>query len=274
MVSQQRREATRSINLTINVVAVVHRLKSRVSGLSTDRSLLGSNSCLRLEPKTVRGLQKGLGRVPSHGQKQLQQSLNRVRKRRKVDRHSLNLQVSSKRDLQEYVELRALSYRLYGSLLTKFSSVFRALDSISPPGNALSAVCSDNKLFLQSGILNFEACTFEEAVHLLILVHRGIKVLDAVRAQFDDTFLIALGKEIDLNIDEIFIANYEHLLLWLQGQLLETLTRKVIEALIVSGFDKTQHKLLDWFSEFPDNHRPLSTTWPWSIKPSLAVIWG
>ena len=30
----------------------------------------------------------------------------------------------------------------------------------------------------------------------------------------------------------------------------------------------------DWFSEYARNHRPLSTTWPWSIRPSLAVIWG
>ena len=30
----------------------------------------------------------------------------------------------------------------------------------------------------------------------------------------------------------------------------------------------------DWFSEYAQNQRPLSTTWPWSIKPSLAVIWG
>ena len=30
----------------------------------------------------------------------------------------------------------------------------------------------------------------------------------------------------------------------------------------------------DWFTEYARNQRPLSTTWPWSIKPSLAVIWG
>ncbi|KAF2220839.1 hypothetical protein BDZ85DRAFT_301981 [Elsinoe ampelina] len=30
----------------------------------------------------------------------------------------------------------------------------------------------------------------------------------------------------------------------------------------------------DWYSIFPDARHPLSTTWPWSIKPSLAVIWG
>jgi hypothetical protein len=29
-----------------------------------------------------------------------------------------------------------------------------------------------------------------------------------------------------------------------------------------------------WFSEFPAGRRPVSTTWPWTIKPALAVLWG
>ena len=29
-----------------------------------------------------------------------------------------------------------------------------------------------------------------------------------------------------------------------------------------------------WFAEWPNCHRPLSTTWPWNIKPSLLVLWG
>lgn len=30
----------------------------------------------------------------------------------------------------------------------------------------------------------------------------------------------------------------------------------------------------EWFAEWPNGHRPLSTTWPWNIKPSLLVLWG
>jgi hypothetical protein len=30
----------------------------------------------------------------------------------------------------------------------------------------------------------------------------------------------------------------------------------------------------DYFSEWPGGRRPLSTTWPWNVKPSLLVIWG
>jgi hypothetical protein len=29
-----------------------------------------------------------------------------------------------------------------------------------------------------------------------------------------------------------------------------------------------------WFFEWPNGRRPLSSTWPWNIKPSLVVLWG
>ena len=29
-----------------------------------------------------------------------------------------------------------------------------------------------------------------------------------------------------------------------------------------------------WCAEFANNLRPVSTTWPWNIRPSLAVLWG
>jgi hypothetical protein len=162
-------------------------------------------------------------------------------------------------------------------MLSSRDSVLQSLDSngnISPADNALSAVCSDDKRFLQTDTPNFEACSLDETVQSLVLVHEAINVLYAARTQYDDQFIITQGLEIGLDIDESFIANYEHLLLRLQSQLVETLTRKVIEALLENNLDKTQRKLLNWFTEFPDNRHPQSTTWPWSIKPSLAVLWG
>jgi hypothetical protein len=155
--------------------------------------------------------------------------------------------------------------------------ILRTLDShgaISCGNRQLSAVCSDDTLFLRTGRFSFGAYPLNDRIHSLLLVREALNILRAARAEKDDSFLFAQGIEIGLVIDELFIANYEHLLLRLQSQLVESLTRKAIEALIQNDLNKTQRKLLAWFSEFAHSRRPLSTTWPWSIKPSLAVLWG
>lgn len=143
------------------------------------------------------------------------------------------------------------------------------------PNNALSAIAANDKLFIErNSDPNFDSLSLKELVRYLFLVHDAIGVLYCARSQHDDQWLICQGNEIGLIIDESFIANYEHLLLSLRRQLIDALARKVIEALLEGGHDKKQRKLLSWFAEFPNNHRPLSTTWPWAIKPSLAVLWG
>ena len=101
-------------------------------------------------------------------------------------------------------------------------------------------------------------------------------MLREVRRAHDDQFLIDKGRDFGLNIDEKFIANYLHILLFLQGKLLETLARKVVESLLENDLDKRQRRLLNWLAsstEHPDDKHLLSTTWPWSLKPSLAVLW-
>jgi hypothetical protein len=41
---------------------------------------------------------------------------------------------------------------------------------------------------------------------------------------------------------------------------------------------RQSHKILslrdDYFSEWPGIRKPLGSTWPWNIKPSLVVLWG
>ena len=148
-------------------------------------------------------------------------------------------------------------------------------ESFKHSDNPLSAVASDDKLFLSRNTeLTFDKFSLEEVVGQMALVHDAVDVLYRARCEYDDQWLISQGQEIGINIDEAFIANYEHLLLQLLAQLVDALTRKVIEALISGGQDKKQRKLLSWFAEYPNNCHPLSTTWPWSIKPSLAVLWG
>lgn len=79
---------------------------------------------------------------------------------------------------------------------------------------------------------------------------------------------------------EKFIANLDHIL--------RCLRQAALEALIYHGMKKLREdvrqwhqywlrdRALDhgWFSEWPGSRRPLSTTWPWNIRPSLVVLWG
>lgn len=113
MAIKQRRR-TASIYLTFKVIQLVNRLKSRVSGLSARQSPLGSKSCLGLESKALRSLQKGLARVSPHGERQLHDATNRIRKVRKTVKPKLRLQTpnrhnplnrnTSGEDVQQYVK--------------------------------------------------------------------------------------------------------------------------------------------------------------------------
>ena len=93
---------------------------------------------------------------------------------------------------------------------------------------------------------------------------------------------------------EKLAANLEHMLLCLQQATLQAIIRHCLGPLEVEIHDWRLewrwHWLLEkrfhdgwfygkrlkdeWFSEWPGGRRPLSTTWPWNIKPSLVVLWG
>jgi hypothetical protein len=137
----------------------------------------------------------------------------------------------------------------------------------------LSAVAGDDKLLVkQKTDVNFETCCLDEVAQLLIAVHDAIDMLQRCRTQFDDEWLVAQGHSAGINFDAVFLANYEHLLMRLQSQLVTALSRKALDLLLLGGYDKKQHRLLSWFTEFSDKPRPLSTSL--DIKPSLAVLWG
>ncbi|KAF2659643.1 hypothetical protein K491DRAFT_650652 [Lophiostoma macrostomum CBS 122681] len=266
-IHQQRPRA--SIYVTYKVIQIVNQLrrclKPRVSGLSTKDSLLGSKSCLGLDSKALRNVQRVVSQASPDGRKQWHHS-NRIAKNSKSTRPALTVStpgghVSANPNASADEVQRAL----------------RSLDedgNISPPNNALSSVCADEKRFWKGAKLNFEPCSLKERIQLLGLVVETIRILTIARSKNDDQFIIDQGHAMGLNIDEVFIANYEHLLMQLQSQLMQALADKVVETLLENNLDKRQRKLLLWFTEFPDNRRPLSTTWPWSIKPSLAVLWG
>ena len=83
----------------------------------------------------------------------------------------------------------------------------------------------------------------------------------------------------ELTCDKL-IADLQHILWSLQQSSLEAVIRyylDLVEADVLHWSTYWQYsKRIDeeWFAEWPNSHRPLSTTWPWNIKPSLLVLWG
>jgi hypothetical protein len=136
-------------------------------------------------------------------------------------------------------------------------------------------VASNSELFLKhSNAPIFEGYSLNQIIQLLVTVREALGTFAACRLQYGDDWLTAQGVHLGLDIDELFIANYEHLLLRLQAELTHALARKALEELLRGGHDKRQRKLLSCLSEFADKPMPLSTSFPWTIKPSLAVLWG
>ncbi|KAH4065921.1 hypothetical protein HBH69_094040 [Parastagonospora nodorum] len=143
------------------------------------------------------------------------------------------------------------------------------------PAHALVAVAGNNKLFLKHhNATIIEGCSLNQTIQLLVAVREALCTFAACRSQYGDDWLLIQSLGIGLDIDDTFIANYEHLLLQLQAELVQVLARKALEELLRGGHDKRQRKLLAWFTEFAEKPRPLSTTFPWTIKASLAVLWG
>ena len=72
-----------------------------------------------------------------------------------------------------------------------------------------------------------------------------------------------------------------HHLLWsLQTAALKAIIHrflKIVEVHTLHSHVRWQHAKRigeGWYAEWSNCHRPLSTTWPWNIKPSLLVLWG
>ncbi|KAK5107027.1 hypothetical protein LTR62_001916 [Meristemomyces frigidus] len=110
-----------------------------------------------------------------------------------------------------------------------------------------------------------------ELIELFIAAKQLLETLKGQRRLLE-------GNEIvNLEFDELGAANLEHLLLCLATALLQ---RFITEAfgqsrrwLVECQRDQNIHAE-DWFFEYPRGQHPLSTTWPWALKPSLAVLWG
>ena len=140
----------------------------------------------------------------------------------------------------------------------------------------MSAVAAQDTLFLQHDF-HFEKA-YENvdnayyALHLTTALLRRLQHLSG-----SDEASARLAGDFKCNK---FIANLEHLLRCLRQAAQEAIVRHcvaLVEAHILHWHQYWQHQRRigeGWFSEWPNSHRPLSTTWPWNVKPSLLVLWG
>jgi hypothetical protein len=150
---------------------------------------------------------------------------------------------------------------------------------LSPSGSRLSEIAGNDELFLkQSTRPTFDGCSLHQVVRLLATAQEAVTTLSDCRLQYGDDWLLAQGQLNGLILDEKFIANYEHLLLQLEAELVRVLVHKALEKVFEEPLherhNKKQQKQLSWFTEFAEKPRPLGSSFPWTIKPSLAVLWG
>ncbi|USP82071.1 hypothetical protein yc1106_09345 [Curvularia clavata] len=250
-VIQQRNAAQRtSIALTFRILLFVKQLRRRVEPRMQHGNLLGSSICPSVRSPSSRHLDTPASAAPAS---------------RNLARDKVQQYVFGSFCLVSSAHVPAL-IRMLCTLDSKLNC---------KAGNAFSSIASSSVLFLKhDNAPILEACSMNETIQLLAHVHDAINVLSDCRAQYGDDWLLGQGLAIGLILDQNFIANYEHLLLCLQAQLVDVLARKALEELLQGNHDKKQRKLLGWFAEFADKPQALSTSFPWTIKPSLAVLWG
>jgi len=151
--------------------------------------------------------------------------------------------------------------------------------SVSYSDNALSTVAKSSALFLNRKTdFHIKRLPLNELFERLITVKDLLDTLRRASPSHRGVRTVCEGNEVlDSRLDETFLANLEHLLLCLQDQLIHLLVSNCVQLIqrhvLECQKDQSKHSE-EWFSEFPDARHPLSTTWPWSIRPSLAVIWG
>jgi hypothetical protein len=269
--------------LAFKVLHFVNQLRRRVktrmqSGFNNDPRL---GKLIQADRKALRRI-SGLSRLGAREVTQPQHIANRISKGRKYSQKSFKpvpkLRTSvagpsvfpneSGEEVQQYVER---SFRLVSCMLSSVNS------QLSNTEAALTTIASDNKLFLKHGnspIL--QRCSLDEIAWLLLSTFSALQTLFECRSQYSDHWLAEEGQRLGLDIEETFVANLEHLLLWLQAKLQDALMRKARSELLhpMGDYGKNQRKLLACLDEFGEKPRPLSISFPWTIKPSLAVLWG
>ncbi|MCJ1432764.1 hypothetical protein MMC27_002121 [Xylographa pallens] len=163
------------------------------------------------------------------------------------------------------------------STLLKHLDCHAAIDGVR-----LSRVASNDELLLQHNVhrvvSNSSSKKIRHVLDLTTLLLTRLQHITTTRLRISASF-----SDIEVIKYNNFVANLEHLLLCLQQAALQALMSHslgLLEAEILHYQDRKEYwqprkrRDDDWFSEWPSGRRPLSTTWPWNIKPSLVVLWG
>jgi hypothetical protein len=158
--------------------------------------------------------------------------------------------------------------------------LLKALDkSVKSETHSLSVVAKNHELFVdRRDEFSINHDSWKELLPQLVRVTNLLDTLRRTQSSRSGVKTFAESDEgVDLSFDENIVANLEHLLLCLKEQLIRLLIaelRELVQTHVIEcQRDQKQHTK-ELVLEFPDGRHPLSTTWPWSIRPSLAVIWG
>lgn len=143
---------------------------------------------------------------------------------------------------------------------------------------SLTRLASNDKLFLsRDADFTIKSLSSRELQRAIINIR---DLLDQLRRFSPPDFSVLARHykhKTEVTFDPTYLANLEHLLLCLQAQLLQQLVLRCIGLVrehIIECQKNHERSCEDWFFEYPDARHPLSTTWPWAIKLSLAVLWG
>ncbi|GAB7352364.1 hypothetical protein MBLNU459_g2803t1 [Dothideomycetes sp. NU459] len=149
--------------------------------------------------------------------------------------------------------------------------LLKQLDAKCAATRAISDLAEDDSVLLQHGTkITLPWLSTRDLIGVLCLVEALVKSL-----QYDALHQAAYQDGAAL--DEVYSANLEHLLLCLETNLLQLIISRTwarISEYLVEWQTENRLRRDDWFSEFPNALHPLTTTWPWGIRPSLAVLWG
>ena len=180
------------------------------------------------------------------------------------------------------IEFHTLKKKLTNSV----ARLLDKLDTFAPPQKVSTAtIAADDSLFLRydarNDVFSKDVTTLGKILDitsaLLGRLQSCFGSLDRCATKCADN--LGLFDGCDLACRKT-AANLEHILLCLQSAALQSLNYyylKVAEAEFVHWHSYWQQRWQTgdaWFAEWPNGRRPLSTTWPWNVKPSLLVLWG